>query len=94
MVRRLCKHHQQVVYSNSKDLHTLIGHLITLADSLRSSLSKNALLTISDMFVNLKRCMESSLDRIIKILLKKGSDTNAFISEEAEKGIIAMVTHC
>ena len=68
--------------------------MVTVADSLRSSLSKNALIAISEMFSHLKRCMEPSLDKIMKILLKKGSDTNAFISEEAERGLIAMVNNC
>lgn len=68
--------------------------MINIADSLRSSLAKNALITIGDMFTNLKRCMEPSMDRIIKILLKKGADTNAFISDEAEKCLIAMALNC
>jgi len=38
--------------------------------------------------------MEPSLDKIIKILLKKGADTNVFISDEAEKCMIAMVSNC
>lgn len=38
--------------------------------------------------------MESDLDRIVKVLLKKGSDTNAFISDEAEKALISMCSNC
>jgi len=59
-----------------------------MADSLRSSLSKISLMTINDMFAFLKRCMETYLDPLVKILLKRGSDTNAFISDEAEKALI------
>lgn len=51
-------------------------------------------MTISDMFVFLKRCMEPYLDNIIKILLKRGSDTNSFISDEAEKAMINMCNNC
>jgi len=68
--------------------------IIKIADSLRSSLSKIALLTITDMFTFLKRCMEPDLDNLMKILLKKGSDTNTFISDEAEKALISMVNNC
>jgi hypothetical protein len=32
--------------------------------------------------------MEPYLDNILKILLKKGCDTNTFISEEAEKALV------
>jgi hypothetical protein len=46
------------------------------------------------MFVFLKRCMEPDLDNIIKVLLKKGSDTNTFISDEAEKALISMCNNC
>ena len=68
--------------------------IIKIADSLRSSLSKIALLTINDMFYYLKRCMEPDLDPLIKVLLKKASDTNTFISEEAEKALITLCNNC
>jgi hypothetical protein len=68
--------------------------VIKIADSLRSSCSKIALMTISDMFNFLKRCMEPYLDNIIKILLKKGSDTNTFLSEEAERALTSMISNC
>ena len=38
-------------------------------------------MTIRDMFQFLKRCMETYLDPLVKILLKRGSDTSGFISE-------------
>lgn len=46
------------------------------------------------MFLYLKRCMEPDIDNILKILLKKSSDTNIFISEEAEKALISMCSNC
>ena len=82
-VRRVCKFHQDLVLQHGATLHSLVKQLTKLADSLRSSLSKIALITIRDMFQFLKRCMETYLDPLIKILLKKGSDTSGFISEEA-----------
>jgi len=72
----------------------LISAILKIADSLRSSLSKIALMTINDMFIFLKRCVEPDLDGIIKLLLKKASDTNIFISEEAEKALISMCNNC
>jgi hypothetical protein len=38
--------------------------------------------------------MEPLLDPIIKVLLKKGSDTNQFIAQEADKCLISLVSHC
>ena len=43
------------------------------------------------MFVSLKRVMEPSLDPIIKILLKKGAETNNFIVHEADKCLVSLV---
>ena len=65
-----------------------------LSDSLRSSLSKIALITIRDMFTYLKRCMETYLDPLVKILLKRGSDLSSFISAEAEAALLAMTVNC
>lgn len=38
--------------------------------------------------------METYLDPLVKILLKKGSDTISFISTEAEAALLAMTVHC
>ena len=38
--------------------------------------------------------METYLDPLIKILLKKGSDTSVFISEEAVSALITMTINC
>ena len=38
--------------------------------------------------------METYLDPLIKILLKRGSDTNAFISEEASEALVTMTVTC
>lgn len=84
VVRRACKHHSELILQHGATLHSLIKQLTKLADSLRSSLAKQALMTVRDMFTYLKRCMESYLDPLIRILLKKASDTNTFIAEEAE----------
>jgi hypothetical protein len=90
----VCKHHQNLVLSSGATLHSLVKQLCKLADSLRSSLSKIALITIRDMFDNLKRCMETYMDPIIKILLKRVCDTSVFISDEANAGLMSMTLNC
>ena len=62
-----------------------------LADSLRSALSRIALLALDDMFVSLKRVMEPSLDPIMKVLMKKGAETNQFIVIESDKCMVSLV---
>lgn len=93
-VRRVCKYHQDLIIQHGATLHSLVKQLSKLSDSIRSSLAKIALLTIRDMFSYLKRCMETYLDPLVKVLLKKGSDTSAFISEEAEAALLAMTVNC
>jgi len=93
-VRRISKHHPAAILQQGPYLQTWISLLIRLADSLRSSLSKIALLTINDMFQFLKRCMEPNLDSLMKILLKKGTDTNSFISDEADNAMVSMCNNC
>jgi hypothetical protein len=51
-------------------------------------------MTLADMFHFLKRVIEPFLLSIVKILLKKGTDTNHFIAEEADKCLRNMVENC
>jgi hypothetical protein len=76
-------------------LSNIVTYLLKLADSLRSSLSKVSLMTINDMIIYLKRCMEPYLEGLMKILLKKASlDTNNFISDEADLALMNLCTFC
>ena len=90
----MCKFHQDLILKHGATLHSLVKQLTKLSDSLRSSLSKIALITIRDMFQFLKRCMETYLDPLLKILLKRGSDLSGFISEEAEAALLTMTVEC
>jgi len=38
--------------------------------------------------------MEPSLDPVVKVLLKKGTDTNHFIAAEADNCINSLVANC
>jgi hypothetical protein len=90
VVRSVCKHHQNLLLQNGATLHSLVKQLSKHADSLRSALAKMALITINDMFFFLKRCMETYLDPLIKVLIKKLSDTNEFIMCEADAALSTM----
>ena len=57
-------------------------------------MSRIALITLNEMFINLKRVMEPSLDPVVKVLLKKGTDTNHFIAAEADNCINSLVANC
>ena len=94
MIRQVCKHHENLILQIGNQLSSIIGTLIKLADSLRSAVSRIALITLNDMFVSFKRVMEPSLDPIMKILLKKGAETNNFIVHEADKCLVSLVQNC
>lgn len=49
------------------------------------------MITLDDMFVSLKRVMEPSLDPIMKVLMKKGAETNHFIVAESDKCMVSLV---
>ena len=38
--------------------------------------------------------MDPDIDNILKVLLKKATDTNSFLSEEAEKALVNLCTNC
>lgn len=91
ILRRLTKHHQEVFFSKVT-LHNIILDVVKWADSLRSSLSKNALLLLQDMCLKLGKSMDSEISELLKILIKKAIDTNTFISEQAISTLEAMLT--
>jgi len=94
IIRQVCRHHHGLILQNGNSLPNLVSQLLKLADSLRSAVSRIALMTLSDMFVQLKRVMEPMLMPTVKILIKKSSDTNQFIADEADKCMSNIVTNC
>ena len=92
-MRRVCAHHSQF-FSSTKDVQAVTKYLIKLGDSLRSSVSKNALICLAEMFNHLKKLMEADIDNFLLIALKKASDTNLFISESAAHALNSMCLSC
>lgn len=90
-MRKLIKFHSEVFLI--APFHTLVLQVIRCADSLRSSLSKNALIVIGEMCEYLNRLVEPELEIILNCLLRKSADTNIFISGEAEKSLF-IVCRC
>jgi hypothetical protein len=61
----------------------LIDETLNLTSSVRSSLAKNALVTLSELFENYNLNFENKYENIMKVLIKKIYDKNEFISKEA-----------
>jgi len=76
------------------NVHEIVFQVLMLADSLRSSLSKNALMALAEMCQFLTRLVEPDIDTVSSLLLRKAVDTNVFLSEAAGKAVVAMCQHC
>lgn len=89
-IRSACKHHQNLLLQNGATLHSVVKQLCRHAESNRSAIAKVALITINDLFYNLKRCMDPYLDPLTKVLMRKSADTNEFIMSEADAALATM----
>ena len=92
VLRSIAIHDSQLL--SSSFFKDNLENLIKITSSLRSSVCKNGLLVFHDLFNNCGRSLEFDLDSITNILIKKGNDTNIFISVEAEKTMLSMCSHC
>lgn len=79
--------------SNSS-IQPVVTEISKLVKSLRSSVAKNALLTLNELFQYLNRQMEPYLDTLMLVLLKRATDTNIFISDEALKALLSACQFC
>lgn len=90
-IRKLGYHHKEVLAPNLLELCRSIGVEI---NSLRSSLSRIAIITVTDLFVCFGRKMESNkcIDLLLPNLMRRaGEMSNEFISSAADKAIYKMI---
>lgn len=59
-------------------------------ESLRSTVSKNALLGVKDLIEALKKTMDNEIDYLLPAVMKKATDTNVFLSRAADEVLIAI----
>ena len=75
-MRRVVLYHPQVVMSSGA-LHSIIVLIMKQVENLRSSLAKNALMTIADFFLGLKRGMDSEVQTIVPGVMKVSLDPDS-----------------
>lgn len=68
--------------------------VLSLVENLRSSLAKNAMIALSEISEKMKRGLDTECDAIMSRLLKKGCDSNSFITEEVKNCLILMSSNC
>jgi len=62
-----------------------------LAESLRSTLAKQALITLRELFETVsKQQLDQDLESALQSLLKKSIDSNIFMAEEAERTLSSL----
>ena len=88
--RILINHPEQLGPSITK---AIVPDIMKLTESLRSTLSKNGVMIISEMYTQLKKQLDCDLELIFSKLIKKTLDTNSFISEEVKKALMAVCSN-
>lgn len=73
----------------------LFKDIIKPVDSLRSQVSKNACMALSQAFCELyPKDTDPHIESVLPVLLKRATDTNNFIQQEAERTLIAICNNC
>ena len=91
-IRRANQHHPDLFDAGT--LPTLSKDLISTADSLRSQLAKNALITLEELYISQGKAFDNQIETMMPCLLKKASDTNAFISDVGRSALTALCLNC
>jgi hypothetical protein len=59
-MRRIVENHEEVVATaGSSNIHSLVFELLKMVESLRSSVSKNAMIALGEMIVKMRRSLDS-----------------------------------
>lgn len=91
-IKRVIAHHSELLTNSA--LKIIVPEVMRLVENLRSSLSKNAVVTLNDLALKVKKGLDSELDLIFNKLIKKSLDANSFISEEVKKVLVTVCSNC
>uniref|UniRef100_UPI00398EEE20 TOG array regulator of axonemal microtubules protein 2-like isoform X2 n=2 Tax=Pristiophorus japonicus TaxID=55135 RepID=UPI00398EEE20 len=86
-VRRLARFHPEQLLAR---LHAVCLAVTKEVNNLRSKVARSAILSLSELFSQLKRNMDQEVDEVSRILLHRTGDSNEFIREEAVKALAVM----
>eukprot|EP00003_Mantamonas_plastica_P019248 TRINITY_DN3154_c0_g1_i1.p1 TRINITY_DN3154_c0_g1~~TRINITY_DN3154_c0_g1_i1.p1 ORF type:complete len:1701 (-),score=599.48 TRINITY_DN3154_c0_g1_i1:9-4373(-) len=88
-LRRAAAFHSDLL--SNGDFHATILLLNEAVNNLRSSITKNAIMCYKDMFSNMGKTMDSQLDYVVPVLVKKTGETNVFITDAVDQALGSMV---
>jgi hypothetical protein len=89
-IRRLAAFHTQRLIP---DLHDVTLAVVKEVENLRSSVSRAAISCLGDVFVYAGDYMDPELDRVVKVLMHKTGESNAFLREDVEKTMDEIAQH-
>ncbi|TRY83570.1 hypothetical protein DNTS_016277 [Danionella cerebrum] len=90
-IRSLAQFHPDVLMSK---VHEVCLALIQEVRNLRSGVSRGAVVTLGEMFSSLQKGMDQELDSVVRVLLQKAGELNAFIRQDMERALNSMIMHC
>lgn len=93
IIRAAMLHHSNMVMQSGL-LHSIVLLIVKQVDNLRSSLAKNAIITITDAFIGLGKNIDMEVASILPSLLKRSADSsNNFLSEVSDRALEHMIEH-
>ncbi|CRH01435.1 conserved Plasmodium protein, unknown function [Plasmodium relictum] len=95
-LRKILKFYNKLFFENQvKELRKIVRSIVELLNSPRSSVSKNALLCLSEFYYIGKKKTDSTLDDIILPCLKKAHQTSVdFLSSAANNTLLSICNSC
>jgi hypothetical protein len=90
ILRSIAVHHREILVKDWIVTRVFIQGLTKQLESLRSAVSKNALLGFKDILESLKNKMDNELDYLLPAVMKKATGTNVFLSKAAESVLVAI----
>lgn len=78
----------EIMIKDSYVTNLIIEEVLNLTSSIRSLLARNALTTLSEIFITEGVNIIPKYESIFKILVKKIIDKNEFISKEARRALV------
>ncbi|XP_052009426.1 TOG array regulator of axonemal microtubules protein 1 isoform X3 [Xyrauchen texanus] len=90
-LRSLAQYHPDVLHSRT---HDVCVALIKEVRNLRSGVSRVAVVTVGEMFGVLQKGMDQELEGLVRALLYKAGESNAFIRQDVDKALDSMVHNC
>jgi len=94
-LKRAVTYHKTFFEASGSNIGTLFKDITKVVDSLRSQVAKNACMALSVTFGELPpRDTDAQIELVMPVLLKRATDTNHFISSEAEKTLISICNNC